>query len=69
MLKADEWGLLKRQFDALTQGESVGAESIEEINGNRILGDRRNYCACGGLHLCSEPSETQGSVWTRTFHV
>jgi hypothetical protein len=29
-MKANEWDLLKRQFDAL-RGESVGAESIEEI--------------------------------------
>ena len=32
MLKANEWDLVKRQFDALVNDESVGcAESIEEI--------------------------------------
>ena len=31
MLKANEWSLLKREFDALMHDESVGAESIEEI--------------------------------------
>jgi hypothetical protein len=30
MLKANEWDLLKRQFDALMQDDSV-AESIDEI--------------------------------------
>src|SRR5215510_16292892 len=50
---------------------AVGKETLDDggCNGNRILGDRRNYRACGGLRLCSEPSETQGSVRTRTFHV
>jgi hypothetical protein len=31
MSKANEWDLLKRQFDALTHDESVSAESIDEI--------------------------------------
>jgi hypothetical protein len=31
MLKANEWDLLKREFDALMLDESTGAESIEEI--------------------------------------
>ena len=31
MLKADEWDLLKRQFEALVHDKSVDAESIEEI--------------------------------------
>jgi hypothetical protein len=32
MSKANEWDLLKRQFDALVHDESVGcAESIDEI--------------------------------------
>jgi len=31
MLKADEWDLLKRQFEALVRDKSVDAESIEEI--------------------------------------
>jgi hypothetical protein len=32
MLKANEWDLVKRQFDALVNDESVGcAESIDEI--------------------------------------
>jgi hypothetical protein len=31
MSKANEWDLLKRQFDALMDDESVGAESIDEI--------------------------------------
>ena len=32
MLKAHEWDLVKRQFDALVHDESVGcAESIDEI--------------------------------------
>jgi hypothetical protein len=31
MLKANEWDLIKHQFDALTHDESVRAESIEEI--------------------------------------
>src|SRR4029078_6218547 len=31
MLKANEWDLVKRQFDALTHDESAGAQSIEEI--------------------------------------
>jgi len=31
MLKANEWNLLKREFDALMHDESGGAESIEEI--------------------------------------
>jgi len=31
MSKAYEWGLVKRQFDALMHDESVGAESIDEI--------------------------------------
>ena len=29
--KANEWDLVKRQFDALMHDESVGAESIDEI--------------------------------------
>jgi hypothetical protein len=29
--KANEWDLLKHQFDALVDDESVGAESIDEI--------------------------------------
>jgi hypothetical protein len=31
MSKANEWDLLKRQFDALTLDESVDAQSIDEI--------------------------------------
>jgi hypothetical protein len=31
MLKANEWDLVKRQFDALMHDQSVGAESIDEI--------------------------------------
>jgi|SoiMethySBSTD1v2_1073268.scaffolds.fasta_scaffold4242727_1 hypothetical protein len=31
MAKANEWDLLKRQFDALVHDEGVDAESIEEI--------------------------------------
>jgi hypothetical protein len=32
MLKANDWDLVKRQFDALVHDESVGcAESIDEI--------------------------------------
>ena len=31
MSKANEWDLLKRQFDALVHDEGVDAESIEEI--------------------------------------
>ena len=31
MSKANEWDLVKRQFDALMHDESVGAESIDEI--------------------------------------
>ena len=29
--KANEWDLVKRQFDALMHDESVGAESVDEI--------------------------------------
>ena len=31
MLKANEWELIKREFDALMHDENVGAESIDEI--------------------------------------
>ena len=31
MSEANDWDLLKRQFDALMHDESVAAESIEEI--------------------------------------
>jgi hypothetical protein len=31
MSKANEWDLLKSQFDALTHDKSVSAESIDEI--------------------------------------
>ena len=31
MSKANEWELIKRQFDALMHDENVGAESIEKI--------------------------------------
>jgi len=31
MSATNEWDLLKRQFDALAQDESAGAESIDEI--------------------------------------
>ena len=31
MSKANEWDLLKRQFDALMHDDSVGAERIDEI--------------------------------------
>jgi hypothetical protein len=31
MSKANEWDLVKRQFDALMHDERVGAESIDEI--------------------------------------
>ena len=30
-VKANEWDVLKRQFDALMHDESVSAESIDEI--------------------------------------
>jgi hypothetical protein len=30
-LKTNEWNLLKNQFDALVQDESVGPDSIEKI--------------------------------------
>ena len=31
MSATNEWDLLKRQFDALAQDESAGADSIDEI--------------------------------------
>jgi hypothetical protein len=31
MSKANEWDLLKRQFDALMHNESAGVESLDEI--------------------------------------
>ena len=31
MSNANEWNLVKRQFDALMHNESAGAEGIEEI--------------------------------------
>ena len=31
MSKANEWQLMKRQFDVLMHDENVGAESIDEI--------------------------------------
>ena len=31
MSKANEWDVLKRQFDALMHDESVGAEGIDQI--------------------------------------
>ena len=31
MSKANEWELIKRQFDALIHDENVGAESIDKI--------------------------------------
>ena len=31
MSATNEWDLLRRQFDALAQDESAGAESIDEI--------------------------------------
>ena len=49
----------------------VGRETLDDggCNGNRILGDRHNYRACGRLRLCSELQETQRGAWTRTFLV
>ena len=31
MSKTNEWDVLKRQLDALMRGESLGAESIDEM--------------------------------------
>ena len=31
MSKANEWDLIRHQFDALTHNENIGAESIDEI--------------------------------------
>jgi hypothetical protein len=31
MSRTNEWDVLKRQFDVLVRGESLGAESIDEI--------------------------------------
>src|SRR5262249_25437148 len=49
----------------------VGKETLDDggCNGNRILGDRRNYRVRDRLHRCSEPSETQRGAWTPTCHV
>jgi len=33
MSKANEWDLLKRQFNALTHHHSAGSESVDEIFG------------------------------------
>src|SRR5215831_18149846 len=40
---------------------TVGKETLDDggCNGNRILGDRRNYRVRDRLRRCSEPSETQ----------
>src|SRR5215813_14307279 len=49
----------------------VGKETLDDggCNGNRILGDRRNYRVRDRLHRCSEPSEPQRGAWTPTCHV
>jgi hypothetical protein len=60
MLKANEWDLLKRQFDALMQDDSV-AESIDEILDVQF---RRRFTELIN-QTAQRNSPTIGSNWPR----
>ena len=62
MSQANEWDSVKRQFDALTHDESVGAESIDEIFDVQF---RRRFTEL--INQTAQRTSTNVYNWPRRF--
>ena len=63
MSKTNEWDLLKHQFEALVQDESVDPDSIEKVLDDQV---RRRFAEL--INRTREPSTQNRDIGSRAFH-